>query len=170
MKPFISKHYWRKHLHSAGVLTADTTSQPPCNAPATLSMLSSHPQDALSWFDRVVAVLSTPFKRLGISGWRETGCSGSGRGNPVRPAQHSTDGFWTIDISLSSLFVGGVPAPPNRFLRLEIEPDTPAHAVCAAAPPTEGQTIVFGGAIVIDTDGPFLELHPDKDFNVERPA
>ena len=24
----------------------------------------------------------------------------------------------------------------------------------------------FGGAIVIDSDGPFLEIHPDQDFEI----
>ena len=26
--------------------------------------------------------------------------------------------------------------------------------------------VTFGGALVIDTDGPFLEIHPDEEFGV----
>jgi hypothetical protein len=26
--------------------------------------------------------------------------------------------------------------------------------------------VTFGGALVIDTDGPFLEIHPDDEFGV----
>jgi hypothetical protein len=170
MKPFHSKHYWRKHLQGIGTLTADIALRDSCNANVTLSQLSLAPQPALSWFDRYLAVLSTPFKRLGISGWRETGCIGHGTGSPARLAQHSTDGFWTIDLSLSSLVIGDVSAPPGRYLRLEIEPGTAAHALCASAAPSTSETVTFGGAIVIDTDGPFLEAHPDSDFSVARLA
>jgi hypothetical protein len=129
-------------------------------------MLSEAPQPALSWLDRAIAFLTTPFKRLGISGWKETGCSGRGSGRAVRDAQHSTDGFWTIDVALAGLDVAGVPADLStpRYLRLEVEPGTKAHDVCAAAAPRSGARLEFGGAIVVDTDGPFLEVHPDEDF------
>jgi len=131
-------------------------------------MLSRQPQATLSWFDRFIAFLTTPFKRLGISGWKETGCAGAGRGKPVRDAQHSTDGFWTIDVALDELSAGSMPADPGpqRYLRLEIEPDTAAHEICAATPIVAGTQLAFGGAIVIDTDADFLEIHPDEDFRI----
>ena len=160
------RHYWRKRL-SAG--DAQLTS-PPCDAPATISRLSRDPQPELSWFDRVIAFLTTPFKRLGISGWKETGCVGAGQGAPVRDAQHSTDGFWTIDVALAAFSIGPFAADPDprRYLRLEIEPGTLAHRTCAAAPPRAGTALSFGGAVVIDTDADFLEIHPDEDFRIER--
>jgi hypothetical protein len=131
-------------------------------------MLSRQPQAALSWFDRFIAFLTTPFKRLGISGWKETGCTGTGRGKPVRDAQHSTDGFWTIDVAVDELSIGSTPADttPQRYLRLEVEPDTAAHEICAATPILAGTHLSFGGAIVIDTDADFLEIHPDQDFRI----
>ena len=158
------RHYWRKHVREA--LPADAVRMPACDAPGTLAMLSDAPQPALSWFDRAIAFLTTPFKRLGLSGWKETGCEGRGGGAPVRDAQHSTDGFWTIDVALDQFSIGPLPGDlfRPRYLRLEIEPGTAAHEFCAATPPKAGTALTFGGAIVIDTDGPFLEIHPDRDL------
>ncbi len=53
-----------------------------------------------------------------------------------------------------------------RFLRLEVEPGTAAQAVCAANRIGPQTDLVLGGAVVIDTDGPFLEVHPEEDFRV----
>jgi hypothetical protein len=135
-------------------------------------MLSRDPQQALSMLARVLAFLTTPFKRLGISGWKETGCGSEGQGTPVRDAQHSTDGFWTIDVRLSEFSVGGSSADLSMpgFLRLEVEPGTAAHEICAARLIEAGIGLEFGGAVVIDEDGPFLEVHPDRDFRVPPPA
>lgn len=139
-----------------------------CDAPTTLGMLSEDPQPALTWFDRWVAFLTTLFKRAGIDGWKETGCAAEGNGAPVHDAQHSTDGFWTIDVELSALSIGQTPASlvPPRYLRLEIEPRTRAHAACAATPVRRGTPLSFGGAVVIDRDANFLEIHPDEDFQI----
>jgi len=135
-----------------------------CDAAGTVALLSKEPQESLGWFSRFIAFLTTPFKRIGISGWKETGCGGEGSGRPVRDAQHSTDGFYTIDVALEALTVGGQAAPAGRTLRLEVEPGTRAHEVCAKAPVKQGTLVTFGGALVIDTDGPFLEIHPDGEF------
>ncbi len=156
------RHYWRKYL---GPLRA---APPSCDAAATLSMLSRDPQPALCFFSRALAFLTTPFKRLGISGWKETGCGSEGRGKPVRDAQHSTDGFWTIDVGLAALSIGAVPADLSApaFMRLEVEPGTAAHEICAAGSIGPATDLEFGGAVVVDEDGPFLEVHPDRDFRV----
>ncbi len=155
------RHYWRKHVaeHEPARMRAVA-----CDAAATVVMLSREPQEELGWFSCFVAFLTTPFKRIGISGWKETGCVGAGSGRPVRDAQHSTDGFYTIDVALRALTVGAEAAPAGRYLRLEIEPGTRAHEVCAKAPVKQGTPVTFGGALVIDTDGPFLEIHPDDEF------
>jgi hypothetical protein len=157
------RHYWRKSLAPVRAAAA-----PACDAAGTLATLSREPQPALCALARAFAFLTTPFKRFGISGWTETGCGSEGRGTPVRNAQHSTDGFWTIDVALSVLSVGGSPADLSTpgFLRLEVEPGTAAHAVCAGRPIGPGTELEFGGAVVIDEDGPFLEVHPDQDFRV----
>lgn len=160
-----AKHYWRREAlrkrpeHFAAVA---------CDAQGTIAKLSLQPQPALSWFDRIIAFLTTPFKFHGISGWQETGCEAKASGRPVRNAQHSTDGFWTIDVRLETFRIGADsadPAPP-RFVRLEVEPDTRAHQVCAATLVREGTQLTFGGAVVVDTDGPYLEVHPEDDFRI----
>lgn len=159
------KHYWRRRVlrKSPQRFTAKV-----CDPAGTIAQLSTEPQKPLSWFDRFIAWLTTPFKFCGISGWEETGCEAKVSGRPVRDAQHSTDGFWTIDVSLASFAIGTTPAPvaPPKFLRLEVEPGTEAHAVCAGTRVREGMLLSFGGPVVVDTDGPFLELHPEDDFAI----
>jgi len=159
------KHYWR---HAIARKAPEKLVRPACDSAGTIAMLSEQPQKALSWFDRAIAFLTTPFKFLGISGWKETGCEANATGRPVRDAQHSTDGFWTIDVALVSCSIGGAaPGPtPPKFVRVEVEPETAAHAICAARRITSATDIGFGGPVVIDTDGPFLEVHPDQDFRV----
>ena len=163
---FRPKHYWRQALRRA---RPERFAAVVCDAAKTIGMLSPSPQKPLSWFDRFVAFLTTPFKFLGISGWKETGCSADAAGRPVRDAQHSTDGFWTIDVALAAFAIGGSEAEPTppRFVRVEVEPRTRAHAVCAAHRITPQTSLAFGGPVVIDTDGPFLEVHPDDDFRIE---
>jgi len=157
------RHYWRKHIaaHEPARMLGIA-----CDAPRTVAMLSKEPQDALGWFSRFIAIVTTMFKRIGISGWKETGCAGAGSGRPVRDAQHSTDGFYTIDVALLALTVGTEVAPAGRYLRLEVEPGTRAHEVCVEEPVKQGMLVTFGGALVVDTDGPFLEIHPDETFGV----
>jgi hypothetical protein len=139
---------------------------PPCDPRATIAKLSGIPQPDLGWFARAIAFLTTPFKFLGISGWSDTGCAGEGQGRLVRDARHSTDGFWTIDVALEGFAVGDVDAPYDRFLRVECEPGTEAHRVCAARRPAAGKVVWFTGPLVVDTDGPFLESHPDLEFKI----
>jgi len=160
------RHYWRRAIRRA---RPERLAIPAvCDTAATIGMLSTTPQPALSWFSRWIAFLTTPFKFLGVSGWKETGCGAAATGRPVRDAQHSTDGFWTIDVVLAALTIGPSPADLSkpRYLRLEVEPETAAHAVCAARPIRAGDSLSFGGAVVIDTDGPFLEVHPEEEFRV----
>lgn len=161
-----SKHYWRRDVlrKKPARFTPDR-----CDPDGTIAQLSTSPQEPLSWFDRAIAWFTTPFKFCGISGWEETNCVAGASGRPVRDAQHSTDGFWTIDVALASFVIGASSAPPTppKFLRLEVEPDTKAHAVCAGTPVRQGMLLSFFGAVVVDTDGPFLELHPGEDFRIE---
>ncbi len=160
------RHYWRRSIRRAR--PERFAVPPPCDAAATIDALSPRPQPPLSWFSRAVAFLTTPFKFLGVSGWKETGCSARALGRPVRGAQHSTDGFWTIDVELAAFAVGPASADLSvpRYLRLEVEPGTSAHAVCAAQAIGSRDELSFGGAVVVDTDGPFLEVHPEEDFRV----
>jgi hypothetical protein len=130
--------------------------------------LSTQPQGPLNWFDEDIAFFTTPVKRLGVFGWTRTGCSAGGKGQPVRPAQHSTDGFWTIDVKIITLAVacscGTVEMirPTSAYLRLEVEPGNSAHEVCAHRPPQPTDIVCFQGEVLIDRDGPFYEVHPTK--------
>lgn len=161
------RHYWRKALRAKTSKRLALRFAPVvCDPAGTIAQLSHKPQAALGWLSRLVAFFFTPFKRLGISGWKETGCTASAQGAPVRDAQHSTDGFWTIDLGLTAFVIAGQAAPPGRFIRIEVEPGTKAHDVCAATPVTRGATLNLGGPVVIDADGPFLEIHPDDDFHL----
>jgi hypothetical protein len=162
---FRARHYWRREARER---RPEMFAAVPCDALGTIAKLSTDPQEALSWFGRFIAFLTTPFKFLGISGWQETGCEAQASGRPVRDAQHSTDGFWTIDVRLEAFWIGTSstdPAPP-KYIRLEVEPDTKAHDVCAATRVLGGMELAFAGAVVVDTDGPFLEVHPEGDFRI----
>jgi hypothetical protein len=141
------------------------------NANYILRHLSKKPNDPLGFLAEAPAFLFTVFKRWGISGWTQTGCSASGYGKPVRDAQWSTDRFYTIDVQLLTLAVAsrnetvmmdwtGTTEP--RYIRLEVEPGTRAHDVCVNKRPTSNDTIVFKGVVLIDRDGPFYEIHPSE--------
>ncbi len=160
-----SRHYWRRRAFQT---RPERFSAAVCDAPGTIARLSARPQPPLSWLDRLAAFLTTPFKFLGISGWEETGCAAEGAGQPVRDAQHSTDGFWTIDVRLAGLRIGSASADlaEPRFLRLEVEPGTKAHEACERIRVLQDVGLAFGGAVVVDTDGPFLEVHPEDDFRI----
>jgi hypothetical protein len=159
------KHYWHHALRRA---QPQRFAAAVCDALKTIGLLSAAPQKPLSWFDRAIAFLTTPFKFLGISGWKETGCEAEATGRPVKDAQHSTDGFWTIDVALESFSIRGTAADPSpsKFVRVEVEPKTTAHEVCASHRIAAGTDLAFGGPVVIDSDGPFLEVHPDRDFRI----
>ena len=160
-----AKHYWRREARQK---RPERFAVVACDAQGTVGKLSLQPQPALSWFDRFVAFLTTSFKFLGVSGWEETGCEAQARGRPVRDAQHSTDGFWTIDVRLEAFAIAANSAnlARPRYVRLEVEPETRAHGVCAETPVLAGMELDFGGAVVVDTDGPFLEVHPEDDFRI----
>ncbi len=160
-----TKHYWRSELRRR---RPERFAAVTCDPEDTIGKLSFEPRRALSWFDRAIAFLTTIFKFLGIAGWEETGCEAQAAGRPVRDAQHSTDGFWTIDVRLEAFRIGATSADlePQKFIRIEVEPGTKAHGVCAATRVLKNMELAFGGAVVVDTDGPFLEVHPEDDFRI----
>ena len=129
--------------------------------------LSRQAQHSLHFYEQWPAFLSTPFKRLGISGWTDTGCTAEGWGEAIHDAQHSTDGFWTIDVNLRLLSVRCGQRPSStmsgygRCIRLEVRPHTSAHVTCAARHPKTGEQISFRGKVLIDHDGPWYEIHPE---------
>jgi len=159
------RHLWYHRQDRRGWRNAFAAAAP-CDPVRTIARLSAVPQPELGWFARAVAWFTTPFKFLGVSGWVDTGCSGSGSGRLVRDAQHSTDGFWTIDVALEDFAIAAYGAPAGRFLRLECEPETGAHRVCTEKRLAADDRIRFAGPIVVDTDGPFLEMHPGGELEV----
>ncbi|HEY6065298.1 MAG TPA: hypothetical protein VIY96_04030 [Thermoanaerobaculia bacterium] len=142
--------------------------RPRCNARRTIRRLSLEPQQKLDQLDRSVSAITTKFKEAGVSGWIDTGCDAEGAGVAVRDAAHSDNDFWTIDVQLSGLRIGKVSAPEGRFLRLEVWPKTPANAVADRARIRKGTRLAFSGPVVIDEDGPFLEIHPGEGLRVLR--
>jgi hypothetical protein len=140
--------------------TAHPTAQ--CNAQWVIGALGTHAESRLDETDRAVGFLTTPFKRLGIGGWVDTGCEATAEGWPVRDAQHSTDGFWTIDVKLNKFTIGGAASPANqqRFVRIEVEPNTAAHGSAHAQ---ENRFIRFHGHVLIDTHhgDELIEVHPN---------
>ncbi len=134
-----------------------------CNSEWVINHLGTHAENELDSFDRGIGFLTTPFKRLGIGGWVNTGCQASADGWPVHDAQHSNDGFWTIDVKLHQLTINGLTTPSNqqRFVRIEVEPNTAAHARAAVK---ANQFIRFDGVVLIDTHhgDELIEVHPQN--------
>ena len=140
------------------------TATPRCDPASVLAMLDSAPQPQLGWIARKLGAVTTPWKRRGISGWRQTYCMAEASGALVRDAQRSTDGFWTFDLHLTEIRIDSVSSwPACRFIRIEVEPRTYAETVVRADPPRRGDVLNVRGVVVIDTDRhQFLEIHPDS--------
>jgi hypothetical protein len=132
-----------------------------CNPDWVIGHLGRHPEARLDPASRDIGFLTTPAKRLGFGGWVDTGCEASAKGWPVRDAQHSTDGFWTIDVKLQEFVIQGRKMAGNqpRWVRIEVEPKTPAHQKAGAR---TNQFISFHGHVLIDTHhgDELIEVHP----------
>lgn len=142
-------------------IRAATQKATTCNGAWVIAHLGTHAEKGLDDFDEAVAAGATPLKKIGIQGWVDTGCTAQAVGVPVRDAQHSTDGFWTIDLRLRSFSAGGVPLGSSdaRFVRIEVEPGTPAHAHARAK---AGVPVAVHGRVFIDTHHgeQLIEIHP----------
>jgi hypothetical protein len=149
-------------LHEKGA----AAKRPRCRATRVVRALSRQPEEKLDGVDKVSAGVTTPVKKAGVSGWKDTGCNAEGVGVAVRDAQESSGDFWTLDVQLAKLDIGGVAGPADRYLRIEIWPKTRANAVAKSGRLVKGARIAFSGPVVIDEDGPFLEVHPDEGLRV----
>ena len=140
-----------------------------CNGAWVIAHLGTHAETGLDDFDEAVAAGSTPLKKAGIQGWVDTGCTATAIGVPVRNAQHSTDGFWTIDLRLRSFTAGDARLDPSqpRFVRVEVEPGTPAHAHAGAR---TGVPVAVHGRVFIDTHHgeQLIEIHPNDPMALAR--
>jgi hypothetical protein len=133
-----------------------------CNPEWIINHLGVQAEDRLDDFDRSIGFLSTRLKELGISGWAHTGCFAEATGRPERDAQHSTDGFWTIDVHLSGFVILNKSLSADNYVRIEVEPGTSAHAAVEARPPRENEMIHFTGEVLIDLHhgDELIEVHP----------
>jgi hypothetical protein len=136
--------------------------------------LHDKPGEALGEFDEAIGFFTTAIKRSGIEGWTYTGCGAAVEAVAVRDAQHSTDGFWTIDVWLTKFRVGAmdgmakVPKGKGRALRVEVKPGRKAHDVLNDRPdqrPRKGDKIQFRGPVYVD-HGHYLEVHPDEPIEI----
>jgi hypothetical protein len=134
-----------------------------CNADWVILNLGQHVEDKLDALDVGPGFLTTPLKRLGFGGWVDTGCRAQAEGWVVRNAQWSTDKFYTIDLNLHSFIIEDkqlrIQPPSQRFVRLEVEPGTPAHN---SANVRTNQYIRVEGIVLIDTHfgEELIEIHP----------
>jgi hypothetical protein len=139
-------------------------------------VFSTGPQSELNIIDEVFAVVATPvFKKfLGIAKWRYTDCWCHGIGIPVRDQQHSTDGFWTIDVEISRCRIWGAKSEawvlgPCKYLRLEVKPQEQlSHAYCDKNPVKANDVVIFKGPVYTDHDDAFLECHPREIGHASR--
>lgn len=145
--------------------------RPVCSAAAEAANFQDRSKPRLNSLDRFSGFLTTPFKHLFTSfdwpsGWRDTGCDAWGTGSPVCPAQHSTDGLYTIDIAIRDAWVNGEKVPDGRFIRLEVLPGTQAHKELAGRRPQPTDLIEFRGPLIWDRDRKdgfpdgHMEIHP----------
>jgi hypothetical protein len=113
-------------------------------------------------------ILTTPFKRLGIFGWRDLGYDGEATGRVLRAAR-STDQFYTVDMALETLSIDGRQMSLNghRYLRAEL-------CLCEVKlpypdRPRAGDVVWIRGRMVWDGDG-FVEIHPRHSDDVKKEA
>jgi hypothetical protein len=146
------------------VRSASNIGTDPCIRHWVVNQLSIAPQSRLTALDESSAFVTTPlFKKNGISGWTSTGCEATAEGVAVYPIAHSNDRFYTLDLSLRRLTIDGESTTPHgRYMRVEIEPDNVAHSAAdrLASAIRAGTAVRVTGIVKIDTDGPFLEIHP----------
>jgi hypothetical protein len=180
-------------IGAAIILAPDTTKfiyevsqkwrgHPDCNPDEQIARLMTVPKKTLGDFDRLAGLFSTPGKYLssvfnGPDGWEPTGCDAVGVGVPVRDAQNSTDGIWTVDVAIQELDVQTHKAPPGRYVRLEIKPGSPASRSANQHPPTPNDLIGFAGPMIWDKDKdgehPYghMEIHPQAEIRfLQKPA
>ena len=134
-----------------------------CNADWVINHLGHQAEPKLGAAEVGPGIATTPIKRLGFGGWVDTGCRGQATGWAFRNAQWSTDKFWTIDMRVHSFVISSRELKRDlsgkRFVRIEVEPGTPAHR---AANVRTNQFIRVEGIVLIDTHHgeELIEIHP----------
>jgi hypothetical protein len=136
------------------------------NAVDAETHLRTDPNPKLNFLARSSGLLTTYLgKMLGIQGWRNYYVDAQVSGTVVHAAG-SDDGFYTIDIAINSLTVGGVNASKagGRYIRVETLPWVRPGAPLPLA--ANDPVCVLGG-LWWDADG-FLEIHPRRSANIAK--
>jgi hypothetical protein len=146
----------------------------PCADLWVANHLWTKPNPVLHEVDEAIGIVTTAIKKQGIEGWTYTGCGTQAEAVAVRDAQHSTDGYWTIDVWLTSFRVGSMNGIWNlhvgegRAIRIEAKPGTKAHDVLnddEDLRPRKGDKLRLSGPLYID-HGHFVEIHPEESITI----
>jgi hypothetical protein len=141
--------------------------RPHLKPPFSESDLRPVPNPALRRVARALGFFTTPFKRLGVLGWRDVHIDAVAVG-VVEQVATSTDHFVTTDLRLIELTANGatVELTSPRYLRAEI--CARKLRLAKAALPCEKDKVRIAGQVMWDSDGNgFLELHPQQASDVE---
>ena len=129
-----------------------------------------------------VAILTTPFKEMGLSGWLGSDVGNvTAIGKVVFTPGQSTDGLATIDLDLESIqiakpFKTYVFSGPNktpgingpRFLRVEYKFRQFGAFTGGKPLPDKGDRVQISGPIFVDTDKEgYYEIHPTQPGQVK---
>jgi|SRR5579864_2541420 len=125
---------------------------------------SSNPQ--LKLLARVTGLFTTyAGKILGIQGWKDYHLTAQVDGTVVQVAG-STDGLYTIDVSIKQLKVADrlvTLAHPSSFIRVEVFPFV---RIGAHLPRHAKDSVCISGKLMWDADG-FLEIHPQQAVQIQ---
>lgn len=129
-------------------------------AASIASVLRAESNPPLNILARSTGIVTTYLgKMLGVQGWRNYHVLAQVDGTVVHAAS-SSDGFYTIDIGVRYLVVGGdsVKLMHDSFIRVEVKPWVRKGA---PLPVSENSNVCIVGSLMWDGDG-FLEIHPQK--------
>jgi hypothetical protein len=116
--------------------------------------------------DRATEVGVTPFKAMGVQGWKDFQMHARARGH-VMQHEVSSNGFRTVDLRLESLTVDNVRVhwKGTRFMRVEIF--LGKVLVEPAILDDTNALLCVEGRLVWDEDG-WFEIHPERSGDVRQ--
>ena len=130
--------------------------------------LRTKPSPRVELLTAITAVVTTPFKCIGVQGWKDFHMHAEAHGALVQ-ARISSDGFLSADLRLDSLTVDGVAVPVlgTRYIRVEVFLSN--VSVDKTLAKEEQPYVITEGKFVWDTDG-WFEIHPQAtgDFRRDR--
>jgi len=134
--------------------------------PAIARHLTTNLWARSSFPDRAAEVGVTPFKAIGIQGWKDFHMHARARGH-VRQHEVSSNGFRTVDLQLKSLTVDNVRVhwKGTRYMRVEIF--LGKVTVDPAILDDTNALLHVEGKLVWDEDG-WFEIHPESTGDVRQ--